>query len=250
MSIPKIHVLPDALSLAAAGAELFASLAEVYIKREGRFAVALSGGRTPEAMFHLLAAEPYLSRVRWSAVEIYFSDERCVPPGHADSNFRMARLALLDIAPVEAHNIHHMRGEIEPEAAAREYGQLLKARFGDDGGMDLTLLGMGDDGHTASLFPGTTALAETRHRCVANRVEKLDTWRLTMTAPFINRSRNVAIVVSGQAKAARLREVLQGPRDPERLPIQLVQPQTGTLTWLLDVEAAGMNDGGSTVSFV
>jgi 6-phosphogluconolactonase len=153
----------------------------------------------------------------------------------------MANDALLSKVPLAKEHIHRMRGEIEPEAAAKEYGELLKEKFGD-GGLDLVLLGMGDDGHTASLFPGTAALHEMKHRCVANHVEKLNTWRITMTAPFINRAAAVLILLAGKDKAARLHEVLEGPRDPDRLPIQMIQPEMGTLTWLLDAGAAGMHE--------
>ena len=132
-----------------------------------------------------------------------------------------------------------MRGELPPEAAAMEYGQLLKEKF-KKGGPDMVLLGMGDDGHTASLFPGTAALDETHHRCVANYVEKLKTWRITMTYPFLNSAAEVIMLISGEGKAQRLEEVLEGPRDPKRLPIQNIQP-VGKLTWLLDAPAASMH---------
>jgi len=133
-----------------------------------------------------------------------------------------------------------MRGEIDPNDGAIEYGKLLKEHF-EDGGLDLVLLGMGDDGHTASLFPQAEALKETKHRCVANHVPKLNVWRITMTAPFINRADSVLVMVAGENKAKRVQEVLEGPRDPERLPIQLIQPASGKMTWLLDAAAADMN---------
>jgi 6-phosphogluconolactonase len=139
-----------------------------------------------------------------------------------------------------------MRGELpDPNEAAKEYGLLLQEKFGDSGdsgGIDLILLGMGDDGHTASLFPETAALNETKHRCVANHVPKLNTWRLTLTAPFINRAQHVIVMVVGEDKLKRLAEVLEGPRDPMRLPIQLIEPASGKMTWLLDVAAVGMNE--------
>ncbi len=133
-----------------------------------------------------------------------------------------------------------MAGEIDAEAAAIAYGQMLKQNFGDDG-LDMILLGMGPDGHTASLFPNTKALGEIHHRCVANYVEKLDTWRITLSAPFINRAKDILILVAGADKAQRVQEVLEGPREPQRLPIQLVDPPTGRVTWLMDVAAAGMD---------
>jgi 6-phosphogluconolactonase len=176
----------------------------------------------------------------WNNVHIYFGDERCVPPDHADSNFRMANETLLSKVPISPQNVHRMRGECKPNEAAKEYGQMLKDQFGD-AGLDLILLGMGDDGHTASLFPHTAALKETKHRCVAHFVEHSTTgasWRITLTAPFINRASEVLILVAGGSKAARLNEVLHGPKDPERLPIQLIQP-AGQLLWIIDDAAAG-----------
>jgi 6-phosphogluconolactonase len=153
--------------------------------------------------------------------------------------------------PIPGDNVYRVRGELEPEVAAKEYGLMLKEKFpstgsgpaGDDGGPDLVLLGMGEDGHTASLFPGTPALDETKHRVVANYVERSTTgksWRVTMTAPVINRARHVMILVTGANKSKRLAEVLEGPRDPHRLPVQLIAPASGQLTWLLDAAAAGM----------
>jgi 6-phosphogluconolactonase len=239
MAIPRIHVSPDAAAVAKEAAEHVVRAAAEAIKLRDSFSIALSGGRTPKALYEFLAGEPYVSRINWAKVEVFFGDERCVPPGHADSNFRMASEALLDHVPIRPERVYRMRGEIEPEAAAMEYGQLLKAKFGEEG-VDLALLGMGDDGHTASLFPETAALKETKHRCVANFVPKLKSWRITMTAPFLNRSREVLVLVTGGEKAKRVAEVLEGERDPLRLPIQLIDPPTGQVTWLMDVGAAGM----------
>ena len=153
----------------------------------------------------------------------------------------MAAESLLTRVPIQPENVHRMRGEIDPNEAAIEYGQLLKQKFGD-GGPDLVLLGMGDDGHTASLFPNTEALNETKHRAVANRVGKLNTWRITMSAPFINRAREVVVLVAGAGKAKRLAEVLEGPRELQRLPVQLIAPALGKLTWIVDAAAAGMHE--------
>src|SRR6185437_14908365 len=188
-----------------------AAAARAAIADHGTFSIALSGGSTPEPVYRRLADEPYRSAIQWMNVRIYFGDERCVPPDSPQSNFRMAREALLSNVPIPAENVFRMRGEIDPELAAIEYGKLLKQQFGD-GGLDLVLLGMGDDGHTASLFPGTTALAETKHRCVPNFVPKLEVWRITLSAPFINRADAVYFLVSGSDKAGRVNEVLNGPR--------------------------------------
>jgi 6-phosphogluconolactonase len=239
MTIPEIKVVPDAAALAAEGAERFVKAAGEAIAERGRFAVVLSGGHTPEAMFRLLAQEPYRSRVEWEKVQVFFGDERCVPPESDQSNYRMARETLLSHVPIPGDNAYRIRGEIDPNEAAIEYGRMLKEKFGE-GGLDMILLGMGPDGHTASLFPGTEALNETKHRVVANFVPILNAWRVTMTAPFINRARRVMFLVAGADKSARVVEVLEGPRDPERLPSQLIQPAEGELTWVLDAQAAGM----------
>ena len=239
MTSPEIKVVPDASALALEGAERFVSLAHEAIDQRGRFCAALSGGRTPEQMFQLLAEDPYRSQVLWQKVEIFFGDERCVPPDSPESNYHTASESLIRKVPIPGDNVYRMRGEIDPNEAAIEYGQMLKEKFGD-GGLDLVFLGMGPDGHTASLFPGTEALRETRHRCVANYVPKLGAWRITMTAPFINRASAVLFLVAGADKAQRVAEVLEGPPDPERLPSQLIRPDPGKLLWLLDAAAAGM----------
>jgi 6-phosphogluconolactonase len=191
-------------------------------------------------LYEILAAEPYRSSIDWPSIEIFFGDERCVPPDDAQSNYRMANEALLSKVPLRPENIYRMRGEIEPEAAAIEYGRTLKAKFADNG-PDMILLGMGPDGHTASLFPGTPALNEITHRCVANYVPKFSAWRLTMTAPFINRAHCVAVLIAGAEKAAIAKEVLEQPSNTSRFPIQLIQPTAGQFFWLMDAAAAGMN---------
>jgi len=211
------------------------------IAATGKFSIALSGGSTPKAMFALMAAEPMKSQIEWAKWFIYWGDERCVPPTHQDSNFKMATDAMLSKVPVPAGNIYRMKGEIDPAIAAKEYGEMLQANFGD-GGLDLVLLGMGPDGHTLSLFPGTTALSETKHRCVSNWVEKFKTFRVTMTAPFVNKAKQVMVILGGADKKDRVKEVIDGPYEPTRLPIQLIDPAAtgkGELIWLMDKAAAG-----------
>ena len=236
---PEIKVVPDAAEVAHEAAERVIAAASRAADEGRTFSIALSGGSTPKALFELLATDPYKSRIDWAKVEVFFGDERTVPPDHKDSNYRMAREALLSKVPIPGDNVYRMAGERDPNTAAKEYGQMLKEKFGD-GGIDLVLLGMGDDGHTASLFPETEALNETKHRCVANYVPKLNTWRLTLTAPFINRAREVLFLVTGASKAPRLHEVLEGPPDPRRLPVQLIKPAGGRVIWLVDAAAAGM----------
>lgn len=234
-----IRVVKDAAEIAHDAAGYVVEAAAEAIALSGRFTIALAGGRTPKALYELLASDEFAEKIDWSNVEIYFGDERTVPPDHPDSNYRMAKEALLDHVMIPRTNVHRMKGELEPEAAAIEYGKMLKDRFGEDGGLDLVLLGMGDDGHTASLFPATEALKETTHRSVANFVPKLNTWRITLTAPFLNRSREVLVMVEGAGKASRVQEVIEGPEDPDRLPIQMIAPRSKYF-WLMDVAAAGM----------
>ncbi len=241
MSERTIHVSNDIAGVAIVAAELIVESAAKAIASRGVFSLVLAGGSTPRALYELLTADAYYSRIDWTRCEIYFGDERCVPPVSKESNYRMAREALLDHVPITAGHVHRMRGEIEPQQAAIEYDQLLSANFADSGA-DVTLLGMGDDGHTASLFPGTEALRESQRRCVANFVPKLGAWRLTMSAAFLNRSREVIVMVAGAEKAARVAEVLEGPRSPEALPIQSIEAASGSLHWLMDAAAAGMND--------
>src|SRR4051794_22945202 len=232
MTSPEIKVVPDLNALVEEAADRIASAARVAIRDHDSFSLALSGGSTPEPVYRRLTEEPYRSAIDWGKVRIYFGDERTVPPESDQSNYHMAKAALLSKVPIPGQNIFRICGEVDPNRAAVEYGKLLKEHFGD-GGLDLILLGMGDDGHTASLFPGTEALNESRHRCVANFVQKMNTWRITMTAAFINRADGAIFLVSGAGKAPRVREVLDGPRDPQRLPSQLIHPVNGKLTWLL-----------------
>jgi 6-phosphogluconolactonase len=241
MHNPEIKVLPSTAAIAAEAATRIEQIAEAAIELNGRFSIGLAGGSTPKTLYQLLA-EKYRAAIQWAKVEVFFGDERCVPPDHADSNYRMARETLLGQVPIPRDNLYRMRGEIDPQEAAKEYGVMLKEKFGD-GGLDVILLGLGEDAHTASLFPGTEALNEAKHRCVANYAEHSTTgksWRLTLTAPFINRSHQVLFLVVGENKADALRHVLEGETDPQRYPAVLIRPQSGKLTWLIDPAAAGM----------
>ncbi|MCW5852463.1 MAG: 6-phosphogluconolactonase [Anaerolineae bacterium] len=236
----ELHVFPTADALAEAAAEYMVQLAHAAVMEQGRFSVALSGGSTPRALHAHLAAEPLRSDVDWGRVHVFWGDERCVPPDHPDSNYRMARETLLDHVPIPAGQVHRMPGELPPTEAAAAYEAELRSFFGAAGEprFDLALLGMGDDGHTASLFPGTAALAETERWVAANWVEKLNTWRLTLTVPTINQAANVVFLVAGAGKADRLREVLRGPYQPTALPSQFIRPIAGRLAWFVDMAAA------------
>jgi 6-phosphogluconolactonase len=195
--------------------------------------VALAGGSTPKAMYRLLASPALRDRVEWPRVEIFFGDERCVPPDHADSNYRMAREALLDHVPLGADRVHRVQGERPPEEAAAQYQQTL-ARLGDPPRLDLVLLGMGPDGHTASLFPGTPVLTETRALAAAVYVEKLASWRVTMTAPVLSAAAHVLVTVVGAEKAEALATALLASAGS--VPIQLVRAVDQR--WMVDREAA------------
>jgi 6-phosphogluconolactonase len=208
------------------------------------FSIALSGGSTPRGLFRLLAAEPYRSQCYWPAFKIFWGDERCVPPDHPDSNYRMAKESLLDHIPILPRQVFRMEGEGEPAAAAFRYEQVLREQVppGDGGWpqLDLVLLGMGPDGHTASLFPGTAALQETQRAVVANWVETLHCDRITLTPPVLNSAKEVLFLVSGQDKARALQAVLEGPLNPQLYPSQLVHPTLGQVTWVMDQPAASL----------
>ena len=235
-----IRIFETAEDVARAAADYFVATAAKSISAEGRFSVALAGGSTPRRTYQLLASEEYRNRLPWSQVHIFFGDERSVPATHADSNYRMAEEAMISLLPIPEQNVHRMVGVGDAVANASLYESELQAFF--DGAiwprLNLVLLGMGDDGHTASLFPGTEALNEARAWVVANWVEKLKTYRITLTAPAINHAANIVFLVAGAGKAERLPEVLRGARNPQQLPSQLIQPVNGSLVWLVDKAAA------------
>ncbi len=231
----------DTNQLAHAAAELFVALSKPAIVEQGRFTVALSGGSTPKALYQLLARESYASQIEWAHVHIFWGDERCVPPDHPDSNYRMTREALLQYVPLLTENIHPLHGDIDPAQASAEYEQQLRMFFGNGlPVLDLILLGMGDDGHTASLFPGTAAIHEQNRWVIGHYIEKLESWRLTLTPLVLNAAENVAFLVAGKSKAERLREVLKGPFQPDVLPSQVVKPTNGHLFWMVDEESAAL----------
>lgn len=246
-----LEVLPDGAALAEAAANHFVALARVAVRVRGLFRVALSGGSTPRGAYQCLASEAFASQVDWQRVHVFWGDERCVPPDHPDSNFRMAKEALLDHVPLASEHVHRVRGELDPKLAAADYEETLRGAFYPDLSasgandipvprFDLILLGMGDDGHTASLFPGTAALHEARRWVVANHVAKLDSWRITLTPVVVNAAAQLVFLVSGAGKSERLREVRGGPYRPDALPAQLVEPTDGDLLWLVDQAAASL----------
>jgi 6-phosphogluconolactonase len=227
--MPEVTVYRDFAELTWAAAALTVRLGAEALAERGVFRLALSGGSTPLPLYALLALPEWRARLDWARVQVYWADERCVPPDHAQSNYRMVHEALLLPLGVPTANIHRMQGELDPETAAANYSALLSAVR-----LDLILLGMGEDAHTASLFPQTAALDETTRPCVANYVPKLEAWRLTLSAPYINTARHTVFLVNGANKSAALKAVLHGAPDPQRYPAQLIS----AAHWLVDAEAA------------
>lgn len=224
-------------------AELFVSLAREAVASQGRFSVALSGGDTPKALHSQLQSDAYAPRVPWSDVYVFWGDERYVPHDHPDSNYKMARATLLDQVPIPEENIFPVpTGMGDAELDADQYQETVRSFYslneGEQPQLDLVVLGMGEDGHTASLFPDTAALKNSSGIVVSNYVEKLDAHRVTFTVSAINQASFVVFLISGASKASALKEVLEGPHQPNRFPSQFVQPENGKLLFLVDSEAA------------
>jgi 6-phosphogluconolactonase len=228
-----LHVLADPAALARAAAGRIAAAAGDAVAARGRFRLVLAGGETPRHTYEALAGAEFAGRVDWTRAELFWGDERCVPPDDARSNYRMARESLLDRVPVLPGNVHRIRGEAEPGLAAREYERLLAGVV-----PDLVLLGLGRDGHTASLFPGHPAVRERVRTVLAEYVEEVGSWRVTMTPPMLNAARAVIFLVSGADKARPLRLVLESSLPPTRLPARAVRPVSGRLEWMVDRPAA------------
>jgi 6-phosphogluconolactonase len=240
----EIRTFPDDGALTRAAAGEFARLGAEAVAAGGGFSVALSGGSTPRGLYSLLAEDDsFRDRVPWERAHLFWGDERLVPPDHPDSNYRAAREALLSRIMVPPENIHRIRGEAPDAAsAAQEYDDLLRRFFRTpEGGfprLDLVLLGLGTDAHTASLFPGGPELRETRKFAVPSRAPRPVIDRITLTPPVLNAAACVLFLVSGEEKAPALREVLEGAEDPDRLPAQRIRPRSGRLVWLVDRPAA------------
>lgn len=236
-----IKTYPSADQLARTAALQFIEYAQEAIAEQGYFAVALAGGSTPRAMYEYLASVELVPRVEWEKVHVFWGDERCVAPNHEDSNYHMAFDIMLRHSPIPVKQIYRIEGELDPKESAQAYENRLHQFFGQKTPrFDLILLGLGTDGHTASLFPGTKALEERRRWVMANYVRKLSSWRITMTAVLINKAANVTFLVSGESKAEILRRVLAGRYDPEELPAQMIRPENGQLRWMMDADAAAL----------
>jgi len=248
-----IVVARDAQALARLAAARFHAVGAQAVRRAGRFMVALAGGSTPRALYEELAREApsvggpgaVAGVLDWTRAHVFWGDERCVPPEHPDSNYRMAAETLLSEVPIPADHVHRMRGEeVDPERAAALYAAEIRDAFAaapaEMPRFDLVLLGLGPDAHTASLFPGSPAIAETSRLTAAPYVEKLGAHRITLTPPLLNAAAQVLFLVSGKSKAAPLRDVLEGEIRPALRPAQCIRPHAGALLWLVDEDAASL----------
>ena len=239
----EIIICRDLGELNRKAAEQFIGLASKAIQQSGQFTVALSGGSTPKALYSLLASPNYRDRIDWSRVHLFWGDERCVPPDHLESNFRMVQESLLSKIPIPSDNVHRMMGEKEPEQAATEYEEHLRQFFhlprGGVPRFDLIFLGLGEDGHTASLFPGSAALDERDHLVATAYVERLKAYRLTLTLPVINAAAQVSFLVSGQSKTAIVNDILGLNSDSFIYPAAKVSPIDGQLTWFVTADTIG-----------
>ena len=233
-----VEILPDESHLAEAAADRFIGIVEATLRYRQIADVALAGGSTPRVMNSLLAAESRRNAVPWNRIRFFFGDERSVPPDDAESNYRMTRETLFEPLGIPVANIFRIHGEDDPQIAAAAYAEVLVRELGSRPRFDLLYLGMGPDGHTASIFPGTLAKIDDSKLVVANWVEKFNTWRITLTPHVINDATHVVITAGGAAKADALHAVLDGPKAPDTYPVQLVAPEDGELHWFID-EAAG-----------
>lgn len=239
----EIKVFSDLRELSEYAARRFAQIARRAVQSHGRFCVCLSGGSTPRQMYSRLAEDPIRNEIPWHAAHVFWGDERCVPPDHSDSSYAMAFDLMLYKVPIPGENIHRMQGESQnPTRAAAEYEEMLKGFFGVKAPQlprfDLILLGMGADGHTASLFPGTNGLREAQRWVIANYVPKLKANRLTLTLPVLNNAAHIMFLVAGAEKASALHAVLQEDEGRSGLPAGSIRPVSGTALWLIDRAAA------------
>jgi 6-phosphogluconolactonase len=246
----EVLILKDATAIAARAADKFLDAAQSAVRRNGSFNVALSGGSTPKILYSLLVSDAKLrGNLPWDKMQLFFGDERHVGPDDPQSNFKMASESMISKSPLRADQVERMKGEyLDTEKAALEYEQVLRARFHLNGSelprFDLVLAGMGDEGHTLSLFPGTKALHPGNRIVARNWIGKLCTDRITFTAPLANNAAMILFMVAGKDKACALKSVLEGPYEPEQLPAQLLQPDNGELLWLVDQAAGSMLSNG------
>ena len=237
--MPELHILPTTDEAVQAMARFVVDLARERVAAQGRFTIALSGGSTPRLLYQALASQPHGPELEWDRWHVFWRDERCVPVGHEDSNYRMAKNALLDHVNIPERQVHRMRGEDVPRAAATDYEATIREVLQSESpSFDLVLLGMGDDGHTASLFPGTQALGEQDRLVVDNWAPSLQVHRLTFTLPLINAAKAVAFLEIDETKAEMLRPVLEPAPDEAVSPAGFVHPSPGVVHWFLTTAAA------------
>jgi 6-phosphogluconolactonase len=247
----EIRILADGGAIAKRAAQEFVQAGASAVREKKVFNVALAGGSTPKALYGLLVNDPALcSQVPWDKMHLFFGDERHVPPDHPDSNFRMATEAMISKSPLKPEQVTRIKGEYpDTEQAALEYEKALREYFklkdGDYPRFDLVLAGMGNEGHTLSLFPGTKALHADGRIVVRNWIGKLYTERITLTAPAASHSAEIIFMVTGTDKAPALKAVLEGPFEPEQLPAQALQPKNGKLLWLVDAGAGSLLTSGT-----
>lgn len=236
-----LHIQKDPAAVSHELAEWITNYIETVLLKRGRFTWVLTGGNSPKALYDLLSSPPYSTRIAWEKLHFFWGDERAVPFDDDRNNAKMTYTHLLNKVPAVASQVHIMRTDIDPLKAAAEYEQLLKSYFPEEGAsFDLVLSGMGDDGHTLSLFPGTAVVHEKDAWVTAFYLAPQQMFRITLTAPIVNRAARVAFLTFGAAKAHALREVLGGKYDPDRFPSQVIQPLSGALHWFTDTAAAAL----------
>lgn len=237
--IPEMIITPNHKAWIDNAVEIILKLGNQAIRERGRFSLALSGGSTPQPVYQALALPHNLKRIILSRTHIFWSDERCVPPGDPQSNYRMAKLAMLENIPIPTANIHRIHGEISPEKGAADYHKQIDSFFqGGQPVFDLVLLGLGSDGHTASLFPNTSALQITDRWAAANQVEAQQAWRITLTFPVLASARQLLFLVNGEDKAEIVHQVIEDHDAEEKFPSARVAAQNPNTSWLLDKYAA------------
>lgn len=236
-----IRILSDLESLSQAAVELIVSQSMKAIESRGRFSLVLSGGSTPRRTYQLLADGRFKDKIEWKKVHVFWGDERCVPPDDERSNERMAREAFLNRVPIPPQQVHPIRCAGNPQQSADVYESILKSYFGEDPPVfDLVHLGLGEDGHTASLFPGSPVLNENKKWVSVSKLGRENFNRVTLTAPLINQARLIMFLVSGRKKAGVFREVTANKSGKEPLPAGLIDPANGELVWMVDKEAGGL----------